>query len=89
MPPKDKHSPKTNKTNETEQETKKRSSRKQDHDEKISKFQKTINGETLLTSCKEGNIEVVEFLLSQGAEIEETEKDGWTPLYIACFFPPL
>lgn len=34
-------------------------------------------------ACKNGHEEVVEFLLSQGADANKTNKDGMLPLHIA------
>jgi len=43
------------------------------------------NGTTpLYFACEEGHIEVVKYLVKQGANINKRNNDGITPLSIAC-----
>ncbi|XP_030637932.1 protein phosphatase 1 regulatory subunit 12C [Chanos chanos] len=35
-------------------------------------------------ACIDGSLEVVEFLLAQGADINQVDSEGWTPLHVAA-----
>lgn len=35
-------------------------------------------------ACIDGSIEVVSFLLSQGANVNQVDNEGWTPLHVAA-----
>ena len=37
-------------------------------------------------ACKKGHLQVVEYLISKGADIEATNEDGWTPLHYALWY---
>ena len=39
----------------------------------------------LYIACKNGNINVVKYLVENGADINKKNKDKWTPLFIACY----
>src|SRR5262249_16271317 len=39
--------------------------------------------EKLLKAAKSGTLEEIKILLDCGAQVDETEEDGWTPLHIA------
>lgn len=45
--------------------------------------QASDSASALYEACKNGHEEVVEFLLSQGADANKTNKDGMLPLHIA------
>lgn len=38
----------------------------------------------LMEACRQGNLEVVKYLVKKGANINAKNKFGWTPLMIAC-----
>ena len=38
----------------------------------------------LMLACTRDDIEVVRILVSHGASLKLTNKDGWTPFHIAC-----
>ncbi len=47
--------------------------------------QKNIGGATpLLLACREGNLEIVKILIDNGANINVTDNEGWTPLMRAA-----
>ncbi|KAI4892896.1 hypothetical protein NFI96_027586 [Prochilodus magdalenae] len=39
---------------------------------------------TSFLACIDGSIEVVSFLLSQGANVNQVDNEGWTPLHVAA-----
>ncbi|KAB7493881.1 Notch-regulated ankyrin repeat-containing protein [Armadillidium nasatum] len=46
----------------------------------------TGDGQTALTqSCLDGNLELVKLLVSHGASIQLTNRDGFSPLHLACW----
>ncbi|MCL4144375.1 UNVERIFIED_CONTAM: hypothetical protein GTU68_001720 [Idotea baltica] len=46
----------------------------------------TGDGQTALTqSCLDGNLEVVKLLVSHGASVQLTNRDGFSPLHVACW----
>lgn len=46
----------------------------------------TGDGQTALTqSCLDGNLEVVKLLVSHGASLQLTNRDGFSPLHVACW----
>lgn len=46
----------------------------------------TPDGQTALTqSCIDGNIEMVKVLVAFGANVDLTNRDGFSPLHVACF----
>jgi 26S proteasome non-ATPase regulatory subunit 10 len=40
-------------------------------------------------AASSGSIEIVQFLIDQGAEVDKTDASGWTPLHIAGGFHTL
>ena len=46
----------------------------------------TTDGQTALTqSCLDGNLEVAKVLVAHGANVDLTNRDGFSPLHVACF----
>ncbi|KAG0710688.1 Notch-regulated ankyrin repeat-containing protein [Chionoecetes opilio] len=46
----------------------------------------TADGQTALTqSCLDGNLEVVKMLVAHGASLHLTNRDGFSPLHLACW----
>jgi len=46
----------------------------------------TADGQTALTqSCMDGNLEVIKVLLAHGASSHLTNRDGFSPLHLACW----
>jgi len=46
----------------------------------------TADGQTALTqSCMDGNLEVIKVLLAHGASLHLTNRDGFSPLHLACW----
>lgn len=37
----------------------------------------------LLQACIDENLEMVEFLLRQNANVDQSDNEGWTPLHVA------
>lgn len=46
--------------------------------------QNGINSDAIFIACKYGYVKIVEFLLKNGADVNETNQVGWTPLFVAC-----
>lgn len=46
----------------------------------------TADGQTALTqSCMDGNLEVIKVLVAHGASLHLTNRDGFSPLHLACW----
>lgn len=46
----------------------------------------TSDGQTALTqSCMDGNLEVIKVLVAHGASLHLTNRDGFSPLHLACW----
>ena len=38
----------------------------------------------LTQACIDGSMEMVSFLLAQGAHVDQVDSEGWTPLHVAA-----
>lgn len=42
-------------------------------------------------SCIDGSMDIVSFLLEHGADVNQVDSEGWTPLHVAasCSYPDI
>lgn len=45
---------------------------------------KTIHNIFSSQACIDGSMEMVDFLLSHGANVNQVDSEGWTPLHVAA-----